>query len=153
LSPGVQAAWVALLRAHAGVTRELNARLLADHDLTLNDYEVLLHLAREPERRLKRVELANRLVLTPSGITRLLEGLDRAGYVERGTCDSDGRVVYAVLTDAGHDKIRSASASHVADVEAFFGNRFSDDELGELHQLLERLPSAGDDAQPDCSTD
>src|SRR6187455_1322900 len=101
--------FVALLRAHAHATRELNAQLTADHGLTISDYEVLLRLSRAPDRRLRRVDLAQEVLLTASGITRLLDGLERAGYVERGTCETDRRVVYAVLTEAGLRKVREAS--------------------------------------------
>ena len=94
-------AFTSLLRAHAAVTRDLSAQLLADHELTISDYEVLLRLANAPDRRLRRVDLAGEVLLTASGITRLLDGLERGGYVERGLCDTDRRVVYAVLTDAG----------------------------------------------------
>ncbi|MEX2253141.1 MAG: MarR family transcriptional regulator, partial [Thermoleophilaceae bacterium] len=98
--PAVQA-FVGLLRGHSALTRRLSGRLLADHALTLNDYEVLLHLARAPDRRLRRVDLVERLLLTPSGITRLLDGLERCGYVAKAACDSDARVTYAVLTEDG----------------------------------------------------
>ena len=94
-------AFAALLRAHAAATRRLSAQLLADHGLTISDYEVLLRLARAPDRRLRRVDLAEEVLLTASGITRLLDGLEKTGYVVRGTCDTDRRVVYAVLTDEG----------------------------------------------------
>src|SRR5213593_3845657 len=107
-------AWVGLLRSHSALTRALNAELVADHGLTINDYEVLLHLARAPERRLRRVDLAERLVLTPSGITRLLDGLQRCGCVEKAACDSDARVTYAVLTDEGLERLKEASETHVA---------------------------------------
>ena len=137
-SLGVQA-FVALVRAHAATTRRLNTQLTADHALTINDYEVLLRLARSDDRRMRRVDLAEQVLLTPSGITRLLDGLERAGYVERGGCESDRRVVYAVLTDAGLQKLREASASHVAQIEAFFGARFDAAELASVAALLERL--------------
>ena len=94
-------AWIGLLRAHASTTKRFNAELVAAHGLTLNSYEVLLHLARADGRRLRRVDLAERVLLTPSGITRLLEGLERSGYVERASCDSDARVTYAKITAAG----------------------------------------------------
>ena len=132
-------AFTALLRAHASATRQLNAQLTADHGLTLSDYEVLLRLARAPDRRMRRVDLAEQVLLTPSGITRLLDGLERSGLVERGSCDSDRRVVYAVLTDAGLAKVREASTSHVVQIEALFGARFDDDELDGLASLLSRL--------------
>jgi DNA-binding MarR family transcriptional regulator len=132
--------WVALLRAHASSTRRFNAELVAQHGLTLNDYEVLLHLSRAEDKRLRRVDLAQSVLLTPSGITRLLEGLERAGYVERASCPSDARVTYAQLTDDGEAKLREAADTHVADIREFFRDRFSRDELTALGRLLERLP-------------
>jgi DNA-binding MarR family transcriptional regulator len=133
-------AWVGLLRAHAALTRELNADLVQQHGLTINDYEVLLHLARADDRRLRRVDLAARLILTASGVTRLLDGLESAGYVEKGRCESDARVTYAVLTDAGLAKLREASETHVRDIRAVFEQRYSRDELRMLAELLGRLP-------------
>ena len=144
--------WVQWLRAHAAVTRQLNADLVAAHGLTINDYEVLLHLAKAPDRTLKPVELAARVVLTPSGITRLLGGLERAGFVERLDCPSDRRVSYAKLTGAGHSKLRSASKTHLAGVERQFTGRFSADELATLSELLGRLPG-GERADSDCTVE
>src|ERR671937_237309 len=109
-------AFAALVRAHAAAIRQLNAQLTRDHGLTINDYEVLLRLARAPDRRMRRVDLAGEVLLTASGITRLLDGLEQAGFVERASCDSDRRVVYAVLTDDGLDKLRTASKTHVAQI-------------------------------------
>ena len=132
--------WVALLRAHASSTRRFNAQLVAEHGLTLNDYEVLLHLSHADGKRLRRVDLAERILLTPSGITRLLEGLERGGYVERASCASDARVTYAQLTDDGEAKLREAADAHVAGSREFFRDRFSRDELLALSGLLQRLP-------------
>ena len=129
----------------------MNTRLVADHGLTINQYEALLHLARAEDRRMRRVDLAERLVLTASGVTRMLDGLERAGYVDRDACASDRRVTYAVLTEAGLDKLRTASESHVADIRAYFESRFSARELEQLVALLDRLPQDGD--MPDCSPD
>jgi len=143
-------AWVGLLRSSSAVTRALNAELVADHALTINDYEVLLHLAREPERRLRRVDLAERLVLTASGITRLLDGLERAGYVTKAQCTSDARVTYAVLTDDGLEKLRDASETHVAGIRELFESRFTDEELQTLAGLLARLPAGSPDGET-CS--
>lgn len=141
------APWIRFLRAHASLTRELSARLQAEHGLTLNDYDVLMQLERAEGRQMRRVDLAQSVLLTASGITRLLEGLERAGWVCRATCDRDGRVSYAVLTDAGHRKLREASKSHVADVQALFSERFSRRELETLSSLLERLPGARPDGE------
>lgn len=138
------AAFARLLRAHAALTRELNAQLVADHGLTINDYEVLLQLASAPERRMKRVELANSVVLTPSGITRLLDGLEEARLVDRATCDGDRRVTYAVLTDEGAARLQEASAGHLVAIQALFADRFSEAETVQLSELLGRFPGAGD---------
>ena len=141
-------AFAALLRAHAAVTRRLSAELMADHELTISDYEVLLRLANAPDRRLRRVDLAEEILLTASGVTRLLDGLERAGFVERGTCDTDRRVVYAVLTDEGLAKVRAASASHVAQIEELYGGQFDESELVRLERLLARL---GGSAHGSCA--
>src|SRR5436305_3099543 len=116
--------WVFFLRAHAAITRELSADLQREHGLTLNDYEVLLHLSHAEGGRLRRVDLAERVILTASGITRLLDGLERAGYVEKATCASDARVSYAQLTDAGRAKLAEASVTHLAGVDELFTSRF-----------------------------
>src|SRR4029450_14126911 len=91
LSPTSVQAFIRLLQGHASTTRELSSDLVRDHGLTLNDYEALLRLARADDRRLKRVELAESLVLTPSGVTRLLGGLERIGYGGKGCRASDAR--------------------------------------------------------------
>jgi len=143
--------FVRLVRGHAAVTRAMSAQLVADHGLTINQYEALLHLAQAENLRMRRVDLAERLVLTASGVTRLLDGLEQAGYVDRDACASDRRVTYAVLTDSGLEKLRTASTSHVADIRTFFESRFSTDELEQLVVLLDRLPQ--DIEMPDCSPD
>jgi DNA-binding MarR family transcriptional regulator len=139
-TPEIQA-WVGLLRGYSALTRRFSAELLSAHGLTLNDYEVLLHLARAPDRRLRRVDLAESILLTPSGITRLLDGFERAGYVTRATCESDARVIYAVLTEEGYAKLRDAAPTHVRGIRELFGERFSSDELEALAELLGRLPA------------
>lgn len=144
-------AWARLLRGHAAATRELSTRLVAEHGLTVNDYEALLCLSRAEEGRMRRVDLAEELLLTASGVTRLLEGLERAGFVERAECASDRRVTYAVLTAAGREKLEAASSSHVADVRALFEERFTADEIDQLTRLLARLPEAAEASGSDCS--
>jgi DNA-binding MarR family transcriptional regulator len=145
-----QLAWVGLLRAHASAMRRFNGDLISNHGLTMNDYEVLLRLAGAPERRLRRVDLAKSVLLTPSGITRLLEGLERAGYVERASCASDARVTYALLTDEGYEKLREASSTHVEGIRSHFAERFSSEELETLAGLLSRLPLDGVEGE-DCA--
>jgi DNA-binding MarR family transcriptional regulator len=143
-------AWVAFLRGHAALTRELNTQLVADHGLTMNDYEVLLRLSHAPDRRLKRVELAQSVLLTPSGITRLLDGLEAAGWVEKASCAADARITYAVLTDAGTAKLREAAASHLADIDRLFAAHFEEVELDTLARLLGRIDAteAGETCEP-----
>ena len=143
--------WIRLIRGYASVTRAMSAELEADHGLTINDYEALLHLSRAEGGRMRRVDLAGLLLLTASGVTRLLDGLEATGLVERAACASDRRVTYAVLTDAGRARLREASVSHVAGVRAFFEARYSGEELEQLASLLGRLPGAADSTHEDCT--
>ena len=140
--------WVSFLRAHAAITRELSAQLQREHGLTLNDYEVLLHLSHADGGRLRRVDLAEMVVLTASGITRLLEGLERAGFVRKETCASDARVSYAKLTVAGAAKLRDAAVTHLRGIDELFVGRYSGSELATLAELLARLPVTGTDCKP-----
>lgn len=144
-------AWVRLLHAHASTTRALSATLLAEHGLTINDFEALFRLARADEGRMRRVDLADELLLTASGVTRLLDGLERAGYVERASCSTDRRVVYAVITAAGREMFEASSPSHLAEVQALFGERFGVEELEQLAELLGRLPGAENASGEDCA--
>jgi DNA-binding MarR family transcriptional regulator len=140
-------AFVGLLRAQASTVQRFNAELVAAHGLTLNDYEVLLRLARAPEHKMRRVDLAEEVLLTPSGITRLLEGLERHGYVERASCATDARVTYAQLTDKGFKKLRAAGKTHVGGIQAHFAERFTREELETLRDLLGRLLEGPADAE------
>jgi DNA-binding MarR family transcriptional regulator len=124
------------------VTRELSARLETTHGLTLSDFDVLVQLDYAEGNRLRRVDLARTVLLTASGITRLLDGLERAGWVEKQNCSSDARVTYAALTRAGAEKLDAARASHLDDIEELFGSRFSAEEKAALDELLARLPLA-----------
>lgn len=142
-SSGAVDAWVRLLRGHAGMRRAVTAQLQADHGLTVNEYEALLLLSHAQDGRMRRVDLADSLQLTPSGVTRLLDGLRERGLVDKAECSADARVTYAVLTDTGARKLRAASCSHVAAIAALFNERYSDTEIEQLAELLGRLPGAG----------
>lgn len=139
------AAWRSFLRSHASIVRSLDADLVAEHSLTLNDYEVLLYLAQAPGGRLRMSDLAQRVLLTRSGVTRLVDGLERAGFVRRAACPGDARVSYAELTEDGRSALRCAAETHVRGVRELFGERFSAAELTALAELLGRLPGAGAD--------
>jgi DNA-binding MarR family transcriptional regulator len=135
-------AWRNYLQSHASILRELDAQLVAEHQMTSRDYEVLLYLAQAPDRRLPMSALATSTMLTRSGITRLVDGLVEAGLIERVACASDARVSYARLTDAGYSKLRDAGCTHVASIQRLFLEHFSPEELDQLASLLARLPGA-----------
>ena len=147
IQPALQA-WTRLLRAYISTTRLLSAELQEGHGLTLNDYEALLVLSRAEDGRLKRVELARSLMLTPSGVTRLLQGLEDAGLVERASCATDLRITYAQLTDAGREKLGAASSDHIASIHALFEQHFAQDEIETIAEILGKLPgiAEGDDS-------
>jgi len=132
------------------VTRAMSTQLEAEHGLTINGYEALLHLSRAEEGRMRRIDLAGELVLTASGVTRLLDGLEGVGLVERGSCETDRRVTYAILTEAGAARLREASESHIAAVKGFFEERYTEDELDQLSTLLGRLPGASAGSVEEC---
>lgn len=116
----------------------------------MNGYEALYLLSRAEGGRLKRIDLARRLALTPSGVTRLLEGLEEAGLVERTACPSDRRVAYAELTEDGAAKLEAASCGHVGSIRELFEERFAGGEIDELADLLARFPGVAgtDDSCP-----
>ena len=142
VSDSALTAWLRFLRAHAQITRELGARLEAKHGLTMSDYDVLIQLYLAEGHAMRRVDIARQVLLTASGITRLLDGLERSGLVAKRSCSTDARVSYAVLTEEGVRKVESARDSHLADVHELFGSQFSPEEREHLAELLGRLPLA-----------
>jgi DNA-binding MarR family transcriptional regulator len=152
LEPALET-WVHFLRVHASLTRRLSARLEADHGLTLRDFDVLSQLAYAPGRQLRRVDLARSVLLSASGVTRLLDGLERAGLVEKGNCASDARVTYAVLTAEGLEAYRVARRSHIRDVEELFGSHFSAEDRERLSGLLVRLLEPSDGGEIACNAE
>lgn len=128
------------MRAHTLLRRELDAEVLRPRGLTINDFEALMHLAGAPEQRLRRVDLVERLMLTPSGVTRLLEGLEEAGLVENVQCDSDARVTWSRLTEEGAETLECVGARHAERLRRLFRDALSEDEVGQLSELLGKLP-------------
>jgi len=134
--------WRSYLQSHAAIVRELDAELRVQHGLTARDYEVLLYLAQADGHRLPMSALSERTGLTRSGITRLIDGLVAAALIERESCESDARISYARLTEAGYVKLKDAGCTHVAGIERLFLAHFSPVELAQLASLLARLPGA-----------
>lgn len=139
-------AWVRMMGAHAAMTRAFNADLQASSSLTVTDFEALRRLAGADDGRMRRVDLAPTVGLTASGITRLLDGLEKAGLVRKEQCTSDGRVTYAAITDEGRAVLRCAADSHLVRLAAVFTERFTPQEIDQLVGLLGRLPGAEEDA-------
>lgn len=132
-------AWRGLLRVHAALVRELDAELDAAHDLPLSSYDVLIYLQAAPGKRLRMAELADSVLLSRSGVTRLVDRLEREGLIVRDTCTSDGRGLYAVLTDEGEAMLARARPTHLAGVRERFLKHFSDEELKRLATYWERV--------------
>jgi DNA-binding MarR family transcriptional regulator len=144
------AAWRGLLRVHSALVKSLDAELIAGHELPLSSYEVLINLQAAPGRRRRMAELADSVLLSRSGMTRLVDRLEREGLLERDTCASDGRGTFAVLTDAGEAMLRRARATHLDGVRERFLRHFSEDELQTLAGFWERvLPGAADLSRSD----
>ncbi|MQA10437.1 MAG: MarR family transcriptional regulator [Pseudonocardiaceae bacterium] len=131
--------WRSFLRAHATITRRLEAELLAEQQLSLASYDVLVQLAEAPGRRLRMTELADNVLLSRSGVTRLVDRLASAGLVARERFDADGRGVVAVLTTAGLDRLRVASRTHLAGVVRHFVERLDESALEQLGSICTRL--------------
>jgi len=143
LAPVQLAAWRGMLRAHGALVHDLDAELRSAHDLSLHEYEVLLILGHAPEGRMRMSDLATAVVLSQSGLTRLVDRLVRAGSVERTRCEADRRGLNAELTHAGRNRLAQARPTHLAGVRSRFLEHFDEDELGLLAGFWERvLPGA-----------
>src|SRR3954451_12689955 len=119
------AAWRGTLEVHARVTHQLDAQMRAEHGLSVSAYEVLMFLADAPYHRLRMADIADRVLLSRSGCTRLVDRLVELGYVARCAADTDGRGLYAQLTDAGIEKTAAARHSHRDGVRRFFLDHLS----------------------------
>ncbi|WP_331084478.1 MarR family winged helix-turn-helix transcriptional regulator [Actinophytocola sp.] len=131
--------WRSFLRAHARLVRVLETELVAEHPLSLGGYDVLVQLAEAPGRRLRMAELADAVLLSRSGVTRLVDRLEVAGMVTRERFTGDGRGVVAVLTTKGVDTLRSAARTHLAGVVRHFIDHFDAKELAEFGEKCSRL--------------
>ncbi len=136
-------AWRGFLRAHATVVRALEAELQAEHDLPLASYDVLVQLSESPDRRLRMTELADRVLLSRSGLTRLADRLEREGLLTREPCPSDARGTLAVLTDDGLARLRKAWPTHLRGVEEHVLRRLTPQEVEQLGALMGKLVPDG----------
>jgi DNA-binding MarR family transcriptional regulator len=132
-------AWRGLLRVHAALSKELDAQLEAEHGLPLTSYEVLMYLSDAEGGRMRMHDLASSVLLSRSGLTRLVDRLERDGYLERCSCAHDARGAFAVLTLAGRQKLEVARETHLAGVRELFLRHFSDEQLDLLGDGWERV--------------
>jgi DNA-binding MarR family transcriptional regulator len=132
-------AWRAFLRAHSRVLRQLERELADEHDLALTDYDVLVQLSVAPDRQQRMSELADGLLLSRSGVTRLVDRLVAEGLVQRVSCDTDRRGQWAQLTEAGLERLRRATPTHLRGVAEHFLDRLSADDLVSLERILGRI--------------
>jgi DNA-binding MarR family transcriptional regulator len=138
-------AWKAFLRAQSGVLATLEDELQRERGLSLTAYEVLLHLSRAPAGALRMQELAHRAVLSKSGLTRLIDRMEKAGSVTRRACPSDRRGTFAVITEAGREMQALAAPIHLRGVREHFASRLSDQDALAIRAALSKLiPAAAD---------
>lgn len=143
LTPAELAAWRGMLVAHAHLTRRLDAELRGRHGITLTAYEALMLLGTSQAGRLRVSELSRGALLSISGMSRMIDRLERGGLVRREACEDDGRGALVSLTPSGRGVLRAARASHLSQVRAEFLDKLDDDELRGLGDLWERVAPVG----------
>ena len=143
-------AWRGLLRTHAILVKRLDAELEAAHGLPLTSYEVLLHLGNAPERKMRMCDVADSVLLSRSGLTRLVDRLERDGFVERVSCADDARGAFAQLTDDGAAKLAQARSTHLDGVREHFLKHFSEAELDLLGDAWSRVAGSAAQSGPSC---
>jgi DNA-binding MarR family transcriptional regulator len=142
IDPHRMGAWRAFLTAHARVVERLAAELEEQEGLPLAWYDVLVHLHEADDHRLRMQELAARVLLSKSGLTRLVDRMEAAGLVERIPCPDDRRGTFAALTAAGVERLRETAPTHVEGVRRHFTDLVRDDEAELLREVLERVAEA-----------
>ena len=128
-------------RGHATVVRKLDAELKKAHGLPLSSYEVLIHLSWAPDHRMRLGELAESVLLTLGGVTRLISRLESEGLVRREPCLKDRRGAYAILTEAGLARLGKAHPTHLAGVHKLFLEHFAEEELKTMGEYWRRVLS------------
>ncbi|UJA19726.1 MarR family transcriptional regulator [Thermoleophilia bacterium SCSIO 60948] len=138
--------WKGFLRIHQRVVARLDAELIERHDLPLTSYEVLMQLADAPDGRMRMSAIADGLLLSRSGLTRLVDRLERSGLVERAPCPDDARGTLAVLTAEGRGRIEAARPDHLAGVRRHFLSQLDASEQEELAELWRRIGAELDES-------
>jgi len=141
-------AWSAFLNAQATLLRRLEAELVESEDMTLAEFDVLIQLGMAPDRRLRMTELSDRVRLSHSGVTRLVDRLTQACLVKRARCDSDRRGTFATLTAAGRARLRRAEPIHRRGIREHFGKRLTSAQLSAVAEALEPLAHDARPTQP-----
>lgn len=139
LAPAELGAWRGMLRVHAALIKQLDAELERSHGISLSSYEVLIALADAPDNRLRMAELADHALLSRSGMTRLVDRLQKDGLIERARCECDARGSFATLTDKGRRLLAEARPTHLAGVRRRFLGKLDPDELASLAEIWEKL--------------
>jgi DNA-binding MarR family transcriptional regulator len=135
----VPPAWTGMLRVYDRLMHELDAELEHEHGLSLAEFDVLVQLDEAPERRMRMADLADAVLLTRSGISRLVDRLEARGLVERAPCPMDARGLNAALTEAGAELLQLALATHLAGVRARFIDRLVAEGVARLESIWEEL--------------
>jgi DNA-binding MarR family transcriptional regulator len=151
--PGHLAAWRALLETHAAVTELLARELVAERGLPLSRYDVLLNLAEAPGGRLRMQELSESVLLSKSGLSRLVDRMEEAGLVRRERAEDDRRGWFTVLTEQGRSALRRAAPVHLRGIQEHFARHLDDEEARLLAAVLGRVSAAARSQAPDAAAD
>lgn len=148
MAPEKRAAWIGFLQTHAAITKALDADLMANVGIPLSAFEVLFGVAHAEEGYLRMSEVAEQAMLSPSRVSRLVTELERRGLLERRSCESDSRVVYAAITDQGSQLLEQVQALHFEGIERRFFSALTDDQIEQLGELWPRILRASASASP-----
>jgi DNA-binding MarR family transcriptional regulator len=141
--------WRAFLLAHARVVRRLDEELRAEHDLTIGEYDALLTIAQAPDKRIRMRQLADQVILSKSGVTRLIDRLVDDGLVERCACLNDARGAEAVLTERGLARLRAASRTHLRGIDEHFLDVLDPRELAVLQRAMATVAGQAERSRDD----
>jgi DNA-binding MarR family transcriptional regulator len=143
-------AWLTLLHAHSVLIDALEEDLQKERGLPLGWFEVLLQVTSAPEGQMKMQELAHSVLLSKSGVTRLVDRMEAAGLVSRVACPTDRRAVYAVATPAGRDLLGDAITVHTASLARHFTEVLTPAEVVALRATLQKILDARGFEPPPC---